>query len=416
MIRLDTTTVRPRAALIVTLALALLATLACLERARTWRQMQDGDLARYASYSAQLLRGQVPFRDFAMEYPPAALLPMLAPRLLVGVDASESAYGVAFAITSIAWIVLAIALVGGRIVWPALATILLAPLVLYRFDAFPALMAAGAVAATVRGRPTLAGALLAVGALAKLSPAVLAPLIVAYLWRDRRAVRRFVLGGAIAGVAVLAPLAILAPGWPKIFLAYHLGRGLQIESLPASVYLLASQLGLVRATVDYGAGSFNLAAPGANAVASAMLPLMLVAMLAVYAIACRRVARRVLPLGEASFVALLAFVLFNKVLSPQYLVWLVPFVGLVRPRLAIAFALACALSTLIFPTFYRELIRGELLPTALLVARNALLAATFAAGVIDLRRRGSPTLAACPSINATSAEPASASRRSRSAA
>src|SRR5690349_14455256 len=41
------------------------------------------DLSIYYQYSRQLLQGKLPYRDFAMEYPPLALLPFTLPRLVV---------------------------------------------------------------------------------------------------------------------------------------------------------------------------------------------------------------------------------------------------------------------------------------------------------------------------------------------
>src|SRR5438132_475729 len=39
------------------------------------------DLSIYYQDSLQLLRGRIPYRDFALEYPPLALLPFVLPRL-----------------------------------------------------------------------------------------------------------------------------------------------------------------------------------------------------------------------------------------------------------------------------------------------------------------------------------------------
>ncbi len=54
-----------------------------------------------------------------------------------------------------------------------------------------------------------------------------------------------------------------------------------------------------------------------------------------------------------SAAAILAFILFSKVLSPQFLIWLVPFVsvleGLTGKLARWLFLLCCLLTTLIFP-------------------------------------------------------------------
>jgi hypothetical protein len=80
----------------------------------------------------------------------------------------------------------------------------------------------------------------------------------------------------------------------------------------------------------------------------------------------------------------LAFVVFNKVGSPQYLLWIVPIVAVgyaSRPEAfrapAVLTAWASGLTTLVFPILYRALV--ELNPVAVLVlgARNALLVVLF---------------------------------------
>ena len=83
-------------------------------------------------------------------------------------------------------------------------------------------------------------------------------------------------------------------------------------------------------------------------------------------------------------VLLLAFILTNKVFSPQYLLWLGPLFALAygfRPRLApavLALLLASALTQAIFPVFYRQLkeLRAPLI--VLLNLRNLILVALLA--------------------------------------
>jgi len=78
-------------------------------------------------------------------------------------------------------------------------------------------------------------------------------------------------------------------------------------------------------------------------------------------------------------VAILAYVVGGKVLSPQYLVWLLPFVvasGTRRERWL--FLACCLLTTAIFPWSFTGLCNFQGLPSALLVARNAGLVLLFA--------------------------------------
>ena len=102
--------------------------------------------------------------------------------------------------------------------------------------------------------------------------------------------------------------------------------------------------------------------------------------------------REQLLVGSAAAVAV--WVLFGKVLSPQYLLWLVPLVALVvgrRPaKLAFPLGLVAALglTQAVYPGRYDELIRLDALPIALLAARNALLVVLAAALLSRLQGEG----------------------------
>jgi hypothetical protein len=85
-----------------------------------------------------------------------------------------------------------------------------------------------------------------------------------------------------------------------------------------------------------------------------------------------------------------AFAVLGRVLSPQYLLWLVPLVALLAPRLRAAAALLVAamlLTRAIYPARYDALVAFEATPIWLLVARDALLLALAAQIGIASRRK-----------------------------
>ena len=151
------------------------------------------DAGGYQDRATSIRAGAVPYRDFGFEYPPAALPPMLLPAYM------SWSYATSFAVlmgvcgaACIAAAASALRAVGAGMdrTWAALLAIGVAPLVLgslfdTRFDLWPTLLAVGALAALVRERAVLSGALLGLGFAAKLWPAVLLPIAVAYLWRRR---------------------------------------------------------------------------------------------------------------------------------------------------------------------------------------------------------------------------------------
>ncbi len=80
--------------------------------------------------------------------------------------------------------------------------------------------------------------------------------------------------------------------------------------------------------------------------------------------------------------AILVYLIAGKVLSPQYLVWLLPFVCVLKGKTGTIarwlFLPICVLTTDLFPWQFGSLINLDSLPVAVLVVRNLALLALFA--------------------------------------
>jgi uncharacterized membrane protein len=344
--------------------------------------------------------GQVPYRDFAVEYPPGALPVFLVPAL------ADSDFRVVFewlmALCGCSMVV-AVALAGrrlgfgfGTLAFVALSPLAIGSVILTRFDLWPAMLASFALAALVHDRFRLGHGLLGAAIAAKLYPVVLLPLTVAYVWR-RRGRREGIVCAALAiGVPLLAylPFAVLAPEGVLRSVGRQLSRPLQIESLGSALLLAAHDL--LGAGVEVGSshGSQNLVGTSADVFAVGLS----VAQIGVLAWLWLRFARsRELPapmeLAVNAAAALTAFVALGKVLSPQFLIWLVPVVVLARRASANAMlAAALVLTQLWFPFRYWDLVR-ELDPRVswLVLARDLVLLALLATLVRAVREpaRGS---------------------------
>lgn len=162
------------------------------------------------------------------------------------------------------------------------------------------------------------------------------------------------------------------------FYAYHAGRGIELGSLWAGLSMvLAKWVGLA-IECRYDHASKNIAAAWSAPLATVTLPLQ-VAAVALLAWRFHRTGGRDLMRYAAA--TLLAFVLLGKVLSPQYLVWLMPFVAALdgrRGRQACwLFLSAALLTTSVFPVFWAALSCFDNLALALLNARNFMLLALF---------------------------------------
>jgi uncharacterized membrane protein len=350
------------------------------------------DLSIYYQDSLQLLRGRVPYRDFALEYPPLALLPFALPRLVTfGLRIDFIGYVLLFLILNAVFstlIALAIMQIRGlRASAPALAiyavlVAVTAPLLPWRYDLFPALLTMLALLCVLRQSPGWAGIWLGLGVAAKLYPAVLLLVFGAYYLAGKNwpALLRLALGGAGAVAATLLPFILIAPEPLLSFVRYHQLRGLQVESLPAGAIVLAHALGIAQAKLEFNYGALHVASPVAGAVLS-WLPFIFIALLgAVLAICLIRFREEQATSGHVSnetlvaytVAALLAFIVTNKVFSPQYIIWLLPFAPLLRPRQAGMLGVIFAITIVLFPFNYDHLLNMELLPALLLNLRNLL--------------------------------------------
>jgi uncharacterized membrane protein len=271
----------------------------------------------------------------------------------------------------------------------ALSPLALGSIVLARFDLWPVLLVVSALAALVSGRNRVAAATLGLAVAAKIFPLVLAPIGLAHVWRSRgrrEAVRcALVFVGTVA--AVFAPFVALAPHGVLHSITTQTNRPLQIESLGAALLLAVHHLGGIASLHQSTShGSQNLAGPGVAVVAALATALQLTAIVWVWLLHVRGR----LGLLAAAAAAVTAFVAFGKVLSPQFLIWLVPLVLLVRRRVAWAVLVAAlVLTQVVFPAHYwpyaRDFAEWE---SWVVLARDLVLVALFVA--LTARARGSP--------------------------
>jgi hypothetical protein len=336
-----------------------------------WALLHEGIYAReqiadtpiYERYGEAMTDGRVPYRDFAVEYPPAALPVFLLPALGSGnSDDFRRRFEGLMAGLGVACVVLVAVLASSfwAPVYVGAAPLLLGSVYLSRFDLWPAALTLVALALLVAGRLRIGLGALGLAAAAKLYPAVLAPLAIAHVWRTRGRQEALVAAGVFLAVvaAIVAPFAVISPGGVWDAFSRQAGRPLQIESLGAGLLLAAHQAFGADVTMESSHGSQNLDGLAADALAVLSTVLQAAVILALWIWYARGPATRE-RLLSASAAAVCAFVAFGKVLSPQFLIWLVPLVPLVGGRrgLAASVLLAAALvaTQLWFPYRYWDL-------------------------------------------------------------
>ena len=325
------------------------------------------DTPVYQDYGEAMLEGEVPYRDFEVEYPPAALPVFLLPSLGGEEDYRTVFEGLmlACALAALAAVAYALAVTGvsprrlyAAVGIVALAPLALGPVILTRYDLWPAALVAGALAALAVDRSRLGLGLVALGAAAKLYPLVLLPLAVVYVGR-RRGRREALVSLAVfaaVAVAIVLPVAVLSPGGLAESVTRQGGRPLQVESLSAALLLVGHQLELYEPTVVSTFGSQNLAGSLPDALAAMQTGLMVFAVAAVWLLFAVGGATRA-RLFAGSAVAVAAFIAFGKVLSPQFLIWLVPLVPLVAASLPAALLVGgLVLTQLWFPSRYWDFV------------------------------------------------------------
>jgi hypothetical protein len=365
----------------------------------------DVDLYRWWAHLS-LAEGRWPVLDEPWVYPAGALVPVLLPAFVT--TTSTAGYALVWSAMVTALDVLALRVVltrvrGGRRAgwWWTAFLVLLGPVAVGRLDAVVAPLMVLALVVALR-RPALASALLTAGAWVKVAPgALLLPVVAA----ARRPWRDVVLPAAGVCVAVVGAVT-LGGGLDRVagFLTEQTGRGLQVESVTATGWVLAAR---VRQDVVVGLNeelvTYEVHGPGTQAAADLLdlvLPLAVAAVAAVLLLARRRgrAAAAFLP-GALTLVAVL--VVANKVGSPQLLAWFAaPAMLLVAARRtwshgAAPLLLAAAAATqLVFPWGYLALLDGSLPVTLTLVLRNLLLVAVLvvaAVGLVRAVREDDPT-------------------------
>lgn len=356
-----------------------------------------GDVMEYHRYALAFWTQAPLFHQFPREYPPLAVLPFLFTLF----SSSSLPYYWAFAwwmgvIVCLSYLWLASAASHRKALIYALY--LLAGTMgtlLMRYDLLPTLATFGALLLAERKRYAWAYALLAVGVLFKLYPAFLVPVLVATQWREsmpihptsqdsqeeqqaplrQRAVspwatllssaqtlsnqeRRRTLwqrrtpllkGLGVFGVLVAlgfgVPLAMNTLETTSVF-SYNLDRPTQLESVPASLLWLGSFFGFpVRGDLSFG--SVNLV----GSLESPLKLLSLVGLVGGLLLIYWRGWRGKLSSGQAFLAAIGVILISNKVLSPQYLIWILPLVAYVA-GFDLLWLLICLLTTLIYPVFY----------------------------------------------------------------
>jgi hypothetical protein len=350
--------------------------------------MQDTTV--YAHYAYLVKHGLTPYLNFKFEYPPLALPLFLIPGWIAG--GSWHTYVQTFELMMLvcgvgtvglgAWLLVrekpTTARLMAGVALGALTPMLIGPVILSRFDLFPTLMTIAALAAVLTGKPRTSFVLLAIGVAAKAYPIVMVPLVAVYVWRNFSRREALIGLGLCAGVVavVYIPWVAIAPHGILWSFRDQGTRPLQLESAGASLWLAAHQVIGLHLKTFFSHGSDNLYGHPPTTAASVMTIVQWAVIALVWVTyAAGRATRERLLLASAA--AICAFLFLGRVLSPQYLIWLVPLVMVAPGRRGFAavglLAVAMMLTQIWFPQRFDELKLFLPLESWAVVARNAVL-------------------------------------------
>jgi Glycosyltransferase family 87 len=362
-----------------------------------WSDERVNDLFVYRSFAEPVLAGGLPYRDVFFEYPPLAAPAIVVPGIA---GTGEDEFRLAFAVWTLVLAGLIVLLCGAlaartggdrrrALFAAALAPLACGALLRTHFDLAPVVVVLAALWLVCADRPRAGLALLGVGALVKGFPLVAVPVVLAWLLGGGR--RREAVQGALACLAVLVAGAgtalAVAPDGAVDAVRYHLERPVQLESPVAMVLLGVDGIGAGEAVSVSSHRSDGLLHPLGGAV-SALVALALVAILAFLAgLAARNGDRRRLVL--ASLAAVTAFAALGKVLSPQFVIWVLPLGALAFAwrlhALALAVLAVAVLTQVEFPGHYFDVVAREPLAIALVAVRDLVLLGVLALSIRALR-------------------------------
>ncbi|MFF3336739.1 glycosyltransferase 87 family protein [Streptomyces sp. NPDC002888] len=352
----------------------------------------------YHGWYDVLSSGTFPQKDVTWQYPPAAALAILSPGLLPFLDYASAFFVLAFVADLVALCLLLYAglrpskSLRGAWVW-VVGVPLLGPTVYARYDVMVTAVAVAALLAGAR-HPRVMGALVGFGAMLKVWPAMLL----------LGAVRRRAWGAAVVSAGVIAGLFALAMPGAFAFLTFQRDRGTEVESLGSLVFHVARQFGWDgKVLLNYG--SVEFLGPYVDWVSTGALFLTGTAL--GWLVLWRLLAKRFMThtLADAALVAVLMFTVTSRVISPQYLVWLV---GLAAVCLcfrtsrmglpALLVLAACFATVLEFPVYFANVVASDGLGITLLFIRNGLLVVAAVTGAVRLWRATVPPIASVPPL------------------
>jgi hypothetical protein len=254
------------------------------------------------------------------------------------------------------------------ILWP----ILMGPLVLTRFDLVPTFFALLAliVLSNRKIRPYLSGFLLGIGALVKLWPMLL------FVIYPKNTIKKASTSFASTLVLVILCMSTWSVGFTN-FLNNQTSRGLQVESIAATPFVLAKLFG---ANVEYPFryGSLEVQALYANQIGFLLNLFTLIVFMILFIFNYQNKLNN-LNLFDKALVIVIISIALSRVFSPQFWVWIGGLAALALinketklKKVIVLLSISAFVTQLIYPGQYVQLLSGGVFATLLQLMRVTL--------------------------------------------
>ena len=352
-----------------------------------------GDVDLYNFWAKGLVKGIFPIDDSMWQYPPLAGVVFAIPQWLFG----NALTGFIVFMIFIDLLILITLLMTGLnrfkfdssatslhglsgawfwVLWP----ILMGPLALTRFDVVPTLFALLALIAlsNKKVRPYLSGFLLSIGALVKLWPMLL---LVVY---PKKVIKKVSTSFVSTSVLVILFMGTWSVGFSN-FLNNQTSRGLQVESIAATPFVLAKLFG---ANVEYPFryGSLEVQAAFANEIGFLLNLFTLIVFIILFILNYQNKLNN-LNLFDKALVIVMISIALSRVFSPQFWVWLGGLAALALinketklKKVIVLLSISAFLTQLLYPGQYVQLLSGEFFATLLQLTRVTLFVWALALG------------------------------------
>jgi len=306
---------------------------------------------------AQSQMETIQFHTLPREYPILSLIPFSLPLI-----APAQFYQQAYALWAILVVILLYFVIKRYTSWEN-ALLFMASMVIAgwstaasRFDLFPAALTLGALILANRGRWAWAYVFIMMGILLKFYPVLLLPpLLIAeqksynYQWNAWQRWKAFAIGLVVfAGIGLIS-LATSIPGTVGS-LQYFKSRPLEIESFPGALVWLAHYVGYPY-QYQYSFVSMNVLSSISDKIGTLSTATLIIGLLVTFWLQWRGK----LDVSTTCLVVMALVLGTSKIVSPQYIIWMIPlvwYVGKPNRRWIVLWGIVMMLTFFIYPIVY----------------------------------------------------------------